>query len=334
VGALVIVLAATAGCDGSRSDVDAAPAAIPGGTAAAFTTSPGTGGLTGITGLTTRPLTDAVLYGPDSAGASFDRWAATDTLPEELTRRVAEQSVTTGVWPETGAAHAAAGHEFLLLEGSQPKHWISETQNGGHDTFAVVVDGVKHTLDFVHAISADSVLLVEVPTGASATLQMTSFGRTQSLDLRSGKRGADAVAAYYPYRSGLATLDTEGRSDIGTTVEVGLDVTLSLAGYDEEKGWAPEGHTWVRVNAHLGTIELTGRTGEYTVTVDLSKTLTGVRVPAGLTLSANGQPALDQPTAVEQSWLTELARPPARLTLAFKPGRKRVTDTAVLAPAK
>jgi hypothetical protein len=107
----------------------------------------------------------------------------------------------------------------------------------------LIVGGEARTLDS-HSPSGRRTLLVVAPVGAPIQLVVTDQGRTQSLDLRTGKRG-DAVAGFYTaYAADDLELRSERRMDpdAGTLFASG---DLFLAPWTPANGWAPSGKAWL-----------------------------------------------------------------------------------------
>ncbi|MEU1618734.1 serine/threonine-protein kinase [Streptomyces sp. NPDC005722] len=105
------------------------------------------------------------------------------------------------------ARHAAEGQEFVVVtfaevEDATPwRRGLTETsqkkvsltvETGGR---ARLVSTYPSGLD--NETVGPATLALSVPKGAPVTLRVTDEGRTQSMDLRTGERGGDAVAAYY-----------------------------------------------------------------------------------------------------------------------------------------
>lgn len=113
---------------------------------------------------------------------------------------------------------------------------------------------------------ADGVIVIaSVPVGAPVRLRVTDEERTQTLNVRTGKRAADAIAGYYrPYSQtmdwkrkipvGASVFD--GRDHVDTSLEVwfedassrfmdGPEPRATLAPYAPGKGWARPGRAWL-----------------------------------------------------------------------------------------
>lgn len=148
--------------------------------------------------------------------------------------------------------HAAAGHEFLRLTARNPGNGDSSTDDVNAQ---VVVDGKAHSVD-LNKIE-QSGLIVSVLKGHTAALRITDQGRTQSLDLRTGKLGPDAIKGYYPET--VLTWPNSDYSGAGDTTVDGCRraTTLSLSFSSDDTavlpwgpdvGWAQPGHAWLPIS--------------------------------------------------------------------------------------
>ena len=152
---------------------------------------------------------------------------------------------------------AAPGHEFLLLR-AEPATLADVPQPGDDVTGAVVVDGKSHPVK-LKDIQAGG-LVVSVPTGQTAQLKITDTGRTQTLDLRTGKRGSDEIQGYYP--EWAMNLSPDSYADSGKTSSGGCrrstNVQISFIGtgtavlpWGPDVGWAKPGRAWLPVQYSL-----------------------------------------------------------------------------------
>ncbi|QWF82449.1 hypothetical protein [Amycolatopsis sp. CA-230715] len=111
-----------------------------------------------------------------------------------------------------------------------------------------------------------AVVVASVPAGAPVSIRVTDAGRTQTMDLRTGRRGPDAIAGYY--RRNSAELTWTGHLSGGISTPLGggrtpvefaagfktMDPahltdkpTATLAPYTPRRGWAPPGGAWLVV---------------------------------------------------------------------------------------
>jgi hypothetical protein len=143
---------------------------------------------------------------------------------------------------------ATAGHEFLRLS---PRPTSTTT---APVPAQVVVDGAAHPVDLSRV--ARTGLVVSVPTGHSATLQVVDAGRTQALDLRTGRAGPDAAVGYY--RQATLRWAEYGYSGAGESEVDGCrrrtTFQLHIAGteaavlpWEPQVGWAAPGRAWVPI---------------------------------------------------------------------------------------
>lgn len=108
-----------------------------------------------------------------------------------------------------------------------------------------------------------ALVVASVPTGAPVTLRVTDAGRTQSLDVRTGRLGEDAIAAYYRPNTQELSQSTELTAAV-TSSPYGTDPTpltmafepaagspghpiAMLAPYRPAAGWARPNRAWLTV---------------------------------------------------------------------------------------
>jgi hypothetical protein len=162
-----------------------------------------------------------------------------------------------------GAVRAAADHELVVvaLDDEEP---VAPYKDKNAKPELTVSDralpGVPKAAD---------VIIVSVPVGGSAVLKVTDAERTFSYDLRAGKRGDDAVAAYYrsgrsanvagEYKqTGRVSYRTDGR-DLSVTM---YPRRFSVEPWLPSKGWAKPDRMWLL----LGTVDLNTDALSYDVT--------------------------------------------------------------------
>ncbi len=158
------------------------------------------------------------------------------------------------------AYHAAEGHELLVA--------TFDTADMAPDPPAEAVEAmawavvVGERAEAVEPIGPGDSLVVSVPTGTEALLQVTDDGRTQSLSLRTGVRGPDAVPAMYEPQpsqdihhtytgSGVYALDDFGPTPVG--VEIDLERAWRTVWYPGA-GWAAPGRAWLVVEVTSGRL--------------------------------------------------------------------------------
>lgn len=167
---------------------------------------------------------------------------------------------------DNGNREAAEGYEFLVL---YPKSSTPEAPGYERDpvhpvSAEVVVDGRARPVDELVRESSPRGLVVSVPKGHDATLRVTDEGRTQSFDLREGRRGTDAIPGYYrPDSVTWAATDGsyEGTATCTDALRIGssalpvscrADFTVDLNGFAGSldawtvgPGWARPGRIWL-----------------------------------------------------------------------------------------
>jgi hypothetical protein len=205
------------------------------------------------------PLTpdDAAIIGPEYT-AAFD-WTAT------VPRIDADDAIRMGL---EGAIAAPPGAELLLAHVAWPLPRPVAKTGALTSAIQVVVDGRARSSSV--RFGRDRILVVSTPTGAPVLLKMSDKGRTQTLDLRSGKRGSDANPLFY---TRYAMKDVDVRTNIRPPDPGRIDVSGSLAllPWTQDHGWAPAGKAWLHFEGFL-TQTLADPDGP--VTLDLSRSIT------------------------------------------------------------
>jgi hypothetical protein len=168
----------------------------------------------------------------------------------------AQQAAALG-FVKTDAKHGvrpADGHEFLILRTSETSNLAGQARP---PTTNVTIRTGGTSRPLKELVTARRTLILSVVKGAEATLVLDDEGRTQTLDLRTGKRGPDAIALYYPTREA----DVDG--DLGCWGVAGITAPslvqgnlVSFAGgtgkaglypFYGRQGWAPPGRAWLTV---------------------------------------------------------------------------------------
>ncbi|MGP9844007.1 hypothetical protein [Brachybacterium sp. 107] len=134
-------------------------------------------------------------------------------------------------------------------------------------------------------------VLISVPKDGSASLVVSSEGHNQMVDLLTGERQDDPVAAVYyrsdrvqePHHTFPVSVDPfpvlyDGEADSETTTTTSFQATtLELTAWTEKNGWAEPGGAWlvmtwqseITIDTEIpGLIKATGFSATATVTVD------------------------------------------------------------------
>jgi hypothetical protein len=174
----------------------------------------------------------------------------------------------TGTTPESGysghLAQAANGDEFIAIYAESGAIAQFRTESDDHVTAVVVVNATARAVP-KDALAHFDGLLVSVPKGATATLRVTDDGRTQTYDLRAGKRGPDAISGYYRPQDVNIPSGDAGYTGVGNCPDVPYimgvtlpcsvrvefiftDFSVSLQPWLPVLGWAKNGRTWLLIN--------------------------------------------------------------------------------------
>jgi hypothetical protein len=150
---------------------------------------------------------------------------------------------------------APAGHEIFVahLPEQQPETLNIPTifKRG---TGAVLVDGKARPLGGDPPYGKQT-LMVVTPVGASIQFAVTDQGRTQTLDLRTGRRGPDAIGLFYqPY--GQHDVELKSGRPFSSSGDLSADGDLRLVPWTPKNGWAPDGRVWFIFVTSL--IQITG----------------------------------------------------------------------------
>jgi hypothetical protein len=249
------------------------------------------------------PTGSAVLRGPHF-GLGID-WVATG--PGLVPRYHPELDPFDGL-------RAADGQELMVIS-IDPQFSGGQWQPPGgasdnNPAAELIVDGHAHVLSKVPLTSPtlpapplDSVLLaVSVRKNAPVELQVNDAGRTQTINVRTGVRVADAIPGYY--RPTTQTLKLDRPLPAGIVVRgvpYPLDLTIAvtapiaqvvaggpfamLAPWTPDQGWAAPGHAWLVLPSPTLGGGLTKNEPVVSLTVD-DPAVCHVRLPDGTLVPA------------------------------------------------
>jgi hypothetical protein len=186
---------------------------------------------------------DARLEGPHFAVSVTGVARVTGPLPDAV----------AGAFGLDAGAAPAAGRELVLVDLTPTEGRPPAT--AAELTVEVAGRAVRGPLDATVAVDA--------PAGTEPTLRVTDAGRTQTLDLTTGRRTAE-VAGFYPLPTGGAAATgapatlvlygpgVAGQSKGDRTATVGLArATASLQPWVEGRGWAADGRRFLVLDAAL-----------------------------------------------------------------------------------
>ena len=206
---------------------------------------------------------------PDTSvlgGPHFDLQLISSTAVPQLSASdlLRLQLVTSYVDPvvrdATGPMRAPDGQELLLV---RPGH--IGALGGQYPPDDRPVNARVATADTNTPLTKFSphsgLLIVAVPKGGPATLIVTDAGRDQSIDLRTGKPGADAIAAYVrPAPAGLSKGSLDAFIQPGALPCGRIDVKAALRPhYDSGSGnaiFASPGHAYLELVVTINVIPL------------------------------------------------------------------------------
>ncbi|MGZ0150745.1 hypothetical protein ACXJJ3_27045 [Kribbella sp. WER1] len=166
----------------------------------------------------------------------------------------AEQARADGL-PQ--AVKAADGQELVVTVFSGSTSFTVPTVNGGtaaggapvHEqepVESVVVDG--HARPVKTPLEDGEALVVSVPKGHRAFLHLTQAGVTQSVDLRTGQRIADASTPYYPNKDlsyGKYPEYWDGKAPLLGVRTSLTNVDATMSPFSPTGTWAAKGKAWV-----------------------------------------------------------------------------------------
>jgi hypothetical protein len=231
----VVTVMLTAACGGPKHDQPDSTPSAPAVAADSITVLPTNGPVEQLPGMTVVTGHDGELVGPHSrievdAVGRFSALSATDAV---------------GLGLDTAGMSAPAGHQLLLayIGDIAPDQGLAISRaDPSMPSLAVKVgDQVR---DLPEPLRRTDIVIVAVPTGGDADLQLTDTGRTQSVSLATGRRGPDAVTLYYSVHPQhvAANADTNfmwEQLPVSTNVTIAVDLTLSP--YTATDGWLPAG---------------------------------------------------------------------------------------------
>lgn len=164
---------------------------------------------------------------------------------------------------------AAPGQRLMVVETVAPTVAKAGLSAGGpaSDEVQAVVRVGQENLRL--PLSASELLqgkafVMSVPAKGNPLLAVTDSGRTQSLDLVTGKRTADAIPGYYPVpRGDKVSFDFGGFVGIVPTGVSLSAARVTLQPYVPGKGWARKGRAWLLFTgkAHASAPPSPGKVG-------------------------------------------------------------------------
>ncbi|MFC3736312.1 hypothetical protein [Paractinoplanes deccanensis] len=310
-GFLAVLVTLTAACSGGAEGSGAGTGAAE--TLGLYSSGVREGPVSRL-GLPATELKDALLVSPHQT-IKFARWAvARELTGEQLTAAGLDLKGGDGLPASAGEVRAPEGHELFIVDADDPK-MLAPSQNGVMQkvSFTLVVGGQSRPLgNRLVAYNTRDALLAVVPVGAEVRLDLTDEGRTQSLDLRTGKR-INAAAGLYPVREARTNLQEVWRYRGSTYTTVSVSLKAEFTSWTEKKGWASAGRAWLTgtVSVTAGAVKVPDMAKAVQVPVpvevDLGKALrlSGQGVPARLFPAGTSALAVDlgfQPGTPEEAY--------------------------------
>lgn len=326
---LVPVLLAATACT-SGGDAEPAPATTPARPAvvpADFARSFPAQGLVRPDVPGHRALDPAVafLHGPHVAWRVPAVASVSGAVPRRLTD---ELGLAAGATP-------APGHELLVVDlavgGANSAFRVAEP--GDPVRVAIDTGTTSRSVPLPATTFVAGTLAVSVPTGAHPQLRVTDAGRTQTLDLVTGRRGPDAIASYYPTPQGTWPADSGrattlrlygaavaalGPADRLASIQL-AELPVALDPWVPGRGWAAPGRAWLVLQPEVGYGRRSIEQYQDTVTVPLS--CFRVTGPDGRPLPLAGEPLAigGRPGAgsAETELIADVPATLRRVTVAF-----------------
>lgn len=185
--------------------------------------------------------------------------AAVGVVPAISADQAEADGLPSGVKP-------VAGHELVVTSFSGEFSYSVTSVKGGttpgggpgnrqEPTEAVVVDGQVRPL--AKPVGDYQALVVSVPKGHHPFLRLTQGGVTQSVDLRTGQRVADALTPYYPNKAmsnGKFPDYWDGKAPLlGVRTQL-TDVDATMSPFSPAGTWAAKGKAWVYLSLRVVSV--------------------------------------------------------------------------------
>ncbi|MEV7629011.1 hypothetical protein [Actinoplanes sp. NPDC089786] len=172
---------------------------------------------------------------------------------------------------------AGPGRELVIAYAEDGALTREIVREGADPTVALKAGDVDIPVKGLPVLTeAGGLLIASIPAGSEPLLAATELGKTQTLSLRTGDRGGYSPAAYYPLKSGNATLFTPGTglASTVTAYNAQFDIDARLGAYSFQRGWAAPGHAWLLLTVqHQGRSEPRDTTA-WRLELDLGRHLT------------------------------------------------------------
>lgn len=178
------------------------------------------------------------------------------------------REISAGVARKLGIAgpvRAPAGHEFVVADFAESVAVEHDLPKGGKQIGSLPGEKYRQWLQVGRSVRAldfgvtgGTVLVVCAPADEPVRLRILDSGRTQWLDLRTGKRGKDGFTSFYPSRDWSPALSDEvttvgvaGGEGVVTTVR---ELTVSLRPFGPDGTWARRGKAWLYITVDAATL--------------------------------------------------------------------------------
>ena len=310
-GALMVMVLGLAACSGTDED--------PAGQSATSAESGMVLEVPDVSGLATTDATtpgDAGTVVMPTGTLTIERVSTVETVPAQI-----GDDATSAADDET--LRPADGEVFRLVQVrySDSGGYSSTGQDADHEAempgspmLSLSTDGQTQELGTLGSEHSEQAYIASVPAEGDASLVVSQAGHDQTVDLTTGERTPDDIAAAY-YRDTTHAdieetlqiptghLELTGAHSGDTTKEVALNVDLSdaqIGAWDPEEGWAEPDTAWMHLSGSIaldlsgsGEVHVTNANVRVTVTPDA-----GDPIEVDIPLDETSTARLDMPIAV------------------------------------
>lgn len=195
---------------------------------------------------------------------------------------------STGVVQEIGAGlarrlglgrpvRAASGYELVIADFASSVDYHQQVVEGGHEPGSLrgtsddkkftqmVLVGEKGERKPSSTVAAGSLLVVSAKVDEPVRLKVVDSGRSQLLDLRTGKRAKDSLSGYYPnedwtpptppdsFGTGWSSKGEVSTGDVGDVEAELTELDVELSPFAPNGTWSRSGRAWLYVTTQVST---------------------------------------------------------------------------------